>query len=59
MKNENEFEFEGNTYIAVVDEFDADGCVKCALDFKSCGQAPDCLSETRVDGSPVHFEKKQ
>jgi hypothetical protein len=36
MKNENEFEFKGNTYIAVVDEFYVYECAKCAFEFIDC-----------------------
>jgi hypothetical protein len=60
MKNENEFEFKGNTYIAVVDEFYVYECAKCAFEFIDCTIGiPQRYSANRKDGNHVYFEEKQ
>jgi hypothetical protein len=60
MKNENEFEFEGKTYVTVFDELDGDGCAKCAFELIDCTIGiPQCYSGNREDGKPVYFKEKQ
>jgi hypothetical protein len=63
--NENEFEFEGKTYVAVDDDMDlvlegTYGCDQCA--FKGvamCGvNRKSCMSEDFRDRD-IHFEEKQ
>jgi hypothetical protein len=57
--DENEFEFEGKTYVAVVDELGIYGCGNCAFKDKDCAALPSCFAEERGDSLPAHFEEKQ
>jgi hypothetical protein len=62
--SEDEFEYDGKTYIAVDDNPDRTkefvfGCSQCALRGQEiCNLAP-CIELDREDGRSVHFEVKQ
>lgn len=57
---ENEFEFEGKTFIAVESNLECDGCAFdgffCNLDWKSY---PACMAGRRHDKKEVIFVEKQ
>jgi hypothetical protein len=59
MNSENEFEFDGKTYVAVVDDQGVYGCDQCVFKDINCDAFPPCFSGCRTDGLPVHFEEKQ
>jgi hypothetical protein len=63
--NENEFVFEGKTYVAVVDDMEllskeVYGCDQCAFTGMDCTfERPPCYMVGRKDRRSVHFEEKQ
>lgn len=55
--NENEFEFEGKTYVAL--RTDIDDCVGCEMQHLPCYKVAKCSKNERVDGFDVIFVEKQ
>lgn len=65
--NENEFEYDGKTYIAVEDTgLKSEACkncvffdlLRCCLMLRVRGIIPNCLNGVRNDGRDVHFVEK-
>jgi len=54
--NENEFEYEGQRYLAVECD-DERTCVKCDLLNIPCVAHPPCTAGLRQDGRNVNFEE--
>lgn len=56
--DENEFEIDGDVYVATKSE---DSCVGCAFEFKPirCIQSPECSHKNRGDGVGVIWVEKQ
>ena len=55
--DENEFEFEGKTYVALISSVDS--CTGCAMQPLPCYKVSKCSKNDRSDGLDVIFVEKQ
>lgn len=56
--DENEFEFEGKSYVAV-EQDKYPFCSGCAFEFCGCSRVPECVRSKRADNVNVIFVEKQ